>query len=569
MTNPTVPTTATPTLITPTTTMNPTVPTLPTTILTSQSTRPTPSPIITLPTTTMPTLTLTLPTLPTTDTQTTITQQQFCICVPIFQCAVNSGNVVTGVPNNIDPRQQLTSTCNGIFVCCNNIGSQTPATTLPPFTLPITLPTTTVSTMSMLPALNLQLNCLCVLSAACSLGYMPWSDVNKIDPRMLVPHQGQSCSKTNSVCCRLGQQELSVQPNSLVKFENEDVKNPGTPNACKCVPVDNCPDSDTISYDSDGTIDPRIGPCMSPVLVCCKVDSNKLLRSEVGVIDLNPSASIITGSTSSRANVANCGLRDTTYVNVVSPSPGSAYFAEFPWMVLILIRRAGINDVVQCGGSLINNRVVMTAAHCIISCDPGTLIARLGEWDTATVTEPLPFQEIGVQTVTVHPQFYQNGLYHDVALLVLNRAATYTVNVKPICLAVQDQQFAANTICYASGWGSNAFGAQGQYQSILRKVTLPIVDNGSCQTRLRATRLGQFFQLHSSFICAGGQPNMDTCTKDGGGPLVCQDPTGRFTQAGIVSWGIGCGSAAPGVYASVAQNRQWIDQQVSALGIYK
>ena len=71
--------------------------------------------------------------------------------------------------------------------------------------------------------------------------------------------------------------------------------------------------------------------------------------------------------------------------------------------------------------------------------------------------------------------------------------------------------------------------ANGQYQTTLRKVDLPIVDNASCQSRLRGTRLGPSFQLHSSFICAGGQENRDTCYKDGGGPLVCQDQ-GRFFQ---------------------------------------
>lgn len=79
-------------------------------------------------------------------------------------------------------------------------------------------------------------------------------------------------------------------------------------------------------------------------------------------------------------------------------------------------------------------------------------------------------------------------------------------------------------------------GPQGQYQTILRKVSLPIVDYNSCQTRLRATRLGESFQLHSSFICAGGQPNMDTCYKDGGGPLVCQDSSGRFIQVSLTTF---------------------------------
>lgn len=57
---------------------------------------------------------------------------------------------------------------------------------------------------------------------------------------------------------------------------------------------------------------------------------------------------------------------------------------------------------------------------------------------------------------------------------------------------------------------------------------------------------------------------------DGGSPLVCplaHDPT-RYTQAGIVAWGIGCGkSGVPGVYGSVAKARQWIDEQLAFYNI--
>lgn len=66
--------------------------------------------------------------------------------------------------------------------------------------------------------------------------------------------------------------------------------------------------------------------------------------------------------------------------------------------------------------------------------------------------------------------------------------------------------------CWASGWGVNAF-TGGTYQSIMKEVDLPIVDYNTCQNQLRATRLGQYFQLDStSFICAGGEAGKDACT---------------------------------------------------------
>jgi len=78
-------------------------------------------------------------------------------------------------------------------------------------------------------------------------------------------------------------------------------------------------------------------------------------------------------------------------------------------------------------------------------------------------------------------------------------------------------------------------GSERKYQAELRKIDLPIIDRESCQTRLRSTKLGQYFQLHGSFICAGGETDRDMCRGDGGGPLVCQTSTGQFYQVHFVT----------------------------------
>ena len=117
----------------------------------------------------------------------------------------------------------------------------------------------------------------------------------------------------------------------------------------------------------------------------------------------------------------------------------------------------------------------------------------------------------------------------------------------------------------SQGWGKDHFGPDASYQVVMKEVQVPLVDFATCQDQLRATpRLPRQFKLHSSFTCAGGEAGQDACRGDGGGPLVCAENVEgeeeRYTQVGIVAWGIGCGEEnVPGVYTDVAGQVCWID----------
>ena len=95
------------------------------------------------------------------------------------------------------------------------------------------------------------------------------------------------------------------------------------------------------------------------------------------------------------------------------------------------------------------------------------------------------------------------------------------------------------------------------------------MDHGVCQTQLQNNRLGSRFRLHESFLCAGGLVGQDACTGDGGGPLMCplaSEPR-RMIQVGVVSWGLDCGQAVPGVYADLTrpEANSWVVDNVSKL----
>jgi len=307
-------------------------------------------------------------------------------------------------------------------------------------------------------------------------------------------------------------------------------------------------------------LDPSISKCPGQLEVCCKdpdhVDLPAPLRHQ-----------------------PKCGTRHQNglFANVQNQGKSDTQFGEWPHMCAILQEQevptpyGGLELITEykCGGSLISSGVILTAAHCISSLDPSTLIVRCGEWDTQQENEVLGHQDRRVDTTVTHPGYIASNLHNDLGLVFLSQDMELTANVDTMCMPEQGERL-DTTNCVATGWGKDRFGDEGEYQTLLQQVTLPKVQNSYCQKALSKNRLGNKFQLHSSFTCAGGLGGDDTCTGDGGSPLVCpsQSRPGQFVQAGIVSWGLGCGQdGVPGVYADVDSAMCWVDWEVScALG---
>ncbi|KAG5682575.1 hypothetical protein PVAND_011920 [Polypedilum vanderplanki] len=270
-----------------------------------------------------------------------------------------------------------------------------------------------------------------------------------------------------------------------------------------------------------------------------------------------------------------CGYRNKNGVGfqITGSRDNETEFGEFPFM-LALLNEEKISDqvisVFQCGASLITERVALTAAHCVFNKTFDYLKIRAGEWDTSTNKETFPYAEYKVQDIIIHENFNHANLRNDLALLIIENTVKIAENVNTICLPPQDYKFEVGKKCFASGWGKNLFGREGKYQNILKKIYVPLVSFEECQDKLRLTRLGKRFILDNSFICAGDE-NHDACKGDGGGPLFCEIDNfpGYYYQIGIISWGIGCNSATPGVYVNVAHFRTWIDSQLQARNLSK
>lgn len=343
-----------------------------------------------------------------------------------------------------------------------------------------------------------------------------------------------------------------------------------------CVPYYNCDGTtrtiiQTGSTDGFGIIDIRLGQsaCDHFLDVCCGIPKDGIppeITTQKPVVDPNEPvvSSTIPPVTPGRGNF--CGIRNNNGIDfkIVGNKDNEAEYAEFPWMIEILLRQP--NGLVQaiCGAALITPNVVITGGHCVNKVKTTDIFIRAGEWDTQTTRERVPYQERDVSDIIIHPEFNPKTVFNNVALLILSRPLKKADNIGTICLPPPGLVNNAQE-CFVTGWGKSMFGSQSAPSVILKKIRVPMVPFNECQRALRTTRLGALFNLHDSFVCAGGKQGQDACTGDGGGPLVCPDPNNpkRYQLTGIVSWGIGCGeNGVPGVYADVAKFRDWVDGEM-------
>ncbi|XP_043225296.1 transmembrane protease serine 9-like [Amphibalanus amphitrite] len=249
----------------------------------------------------------------------------------------------------------------------------------------------------------------------------------------------------------------------------------------------------------------------------------------------------------------SCGTRDPEGSDRIVGGK-QAVQGEFPWL-------AGIfkNGRQFCGGSLIDEKHILTAAHCVAhmsSYDVSQLLIRLGDYDVSTPFEA-KHETYKVARIVRHKGFSEKTLHTDIALITLSKPVKYKSNIRPICLDSGVSRGAAGQTVTVAGWGSLREG--GRQASIMQKVSLKVWDNSKCRSTYGPSAPGGII---SSMLCAGRQ-GKDSCSGDSGGPLM--HISGVVYQVGVVSWGIGCGKAQyPGVYTRVSEMRDWIDRNKSS-----
>ncbi|CAG9807302.1 unnamed protein product [Chironomus riparius] len=251
-----------------------------------------------------------------------------------------------------------------------------------------------------------------------------------------------------------------------------------------------------------------------------------------------------------------CGLRFPPIQGAPSVTFGQAPYGSYPWFALIFQQ---YTNIYVGSGVLIDHMHILTVAHKIsnYTLTPTSLKVRLGEWNLAPATEPITPIEFNVVRIFIHPQFNSQSIANSIAILRVSPDVPLgqTPTITTGCLSTN---YITGGRCWVAGYGEKAF-TSGSTPTIMQHVELPIVNQVTCQNLLRSTRLGSGFILDPiSFLCAGGIPGRDACTGDGGSALMCF-ANSQWYIAGLVAWGIGCGSSnVPGVYMNVTNYINWI-----------
>ncbi|CAH1247163.1 PRSS12 [Branchiostoma lanceolatum] len=260
---------------------------------------------------------------------------------------------------------------------------------------------------------------------------------------------------------------------------------------------------------------------------------------------------------------------------------------RWPWVAEVRLNGYGH----WCGGALIRDCWVLSAAHCLYDYSKSSFTVRLGEYNLSSVESGE--QVFSIERMFLHPDYHPLTNHNDIVLVRLRQHADGTCArtgpyvqpaclpapvlvrlrqhadgtcartgpyVQPACLPTPGDTLQPGSNCSIVGWGK-ANASDTSFSDVLMEASVPFIPRQECRDRAYGN------MVTDRMSCAGfWEGGVDTCQGDSGGPLLCQQDD-RWTVWGVTSWGDGCARPNwPGVYTAVEEFMSWIQQTIQAAG---
>nr|XP_019563852.2 brachyurin-like [Aedes albopictus] len=238
-------------------------------------------------------------------------------------------------------------------------------------------------------------------------------------------------------------------------------------------------------------------------------------------------------------------LPERRITNGAQATPG-----QFPYQIALLSTFSAGTGL--CGGTVLTNNFIMTAAHCVQNAFGGTAIMGAHNRNVVEASQQrIAFTSAGIH---MHPGYTPTNIRNDIATVRLNSAMTFTDRVAPTRIpAAGDGRSFAGMTGTVSGFGRTSDASQAT-SAVVMFTSNPIMTHADCLSSWG----GNTNLIQAQNICLSGTGGRSACNGDSGGPLTVQD--GGSLQVGIVSFGsaAGCSIGMPSVYVRVSHFRDWI-----------
>jgi len=244
-----------------------------------------------------------------------------------------------------------------------------------------------------------------------------------------------------------------------------------------------------------------------------------------------------------KSMAGECGIPGPSE-NIVGGTEATPH--SYPWMAALFV-----DDKWFCGGTLISDEWVVTAAHC--AKDASEMVVMLGAHNVREATEEGRL-ELTTRDFFTHEKYSQITLHNDIALVHLPEKVNFTNIIRPVCLPKHSEsgEAWAHEDCQASGWGKPTDSAT-SISPELREVTVDTITNLMCALEFPTV-------INKNIVCISGKNGKSTCNGDSGGPLhLVRD--GVFKQIGITSFGssVGCEIGFHAGFTRTASFLEWIE----------